>query len=382
MIYFDNAATTQLSDSVKNTIIQHLDTYGNPSSQYDFGKISKKLINDARRNIEHTLGLYNNSVIFTSGGSESDNLAIKAGFFHGMRRGRNKIIISSVEHHAVTYAAEQMKSFGAEVVVVNVDKNGAVDIDDLKQKVDYKTAIVSIMLSNNETGTTNNIYSCQYIAHAKGALLHTDAVQGITHIKLNADMADMISFSGHKFRAPKGIGGLYIHPAIMEEIKDFPLICGGKQEFHMRAGTENVPYIVGLSQAVTDLYENMKNKLIIEEHLHNYLLNKLNSEFPYVKINGTSNTKKKNPSILNFSIGFADAASVVEYMSLNNICISSGSACNTGSPKPSHVLTAMGCSEQEAFSSIRVSFSELNSETDINDFIQALKRFEAIFKQN
>ena len=382
MIYLDNAATTSISENVKNVVVEHLNIYGNPQSQYDFGKESKKIITNSRKNIEKTFEFPNNSVIFTGSGSEADNLAIKAGFLHGMKRGRNKVVISSIEHHAIINAAESLKTFGAEVVYVDVYKNGEINLEDLYNKVDYKTAIVSIMLSNNEVGTINNVYACREVAHNKGALFHTDAVQGITHIMINSDMGDMISFSGHKFRAPKGIGALYVHPDVMNELQGMSLINGGKQEFGMRAGTENIPYIAGFAQAVIDLKNNMKTKLAIEECLHDYLLTKLNLCFPYIKVNGTINTKKKNPSILNFSIGYADAASVVEYMNVNNICISSGSACNTGSPKPSHVLTAMGCSEQTAFSSIRVSLSELNTEEEIDKFVETLWRFEKIFKQN
>lgn len=382
MIYLDNAATTNVSTSVKNAIIDSFDSYGNPSSQYDIGKEARKLIDGARHKIETTMGLYKNSIIFTGSGSEADNFAIKAGFLYGIKRGRNKIVISSVEHHAVTHAAEQMKLLGAEVVIVDVDKYGRINYEDLKNKIDGNTAIVSIMLSNNETGTINNPYVCCELAHEMGALFHMDAVQGITHMKIHPCMADLIAFSGHKIHAPKGIGALYIHPELKDELNGLSLICGGKQEMGLRAGTENVPYIVGFAQAIVDLYENMNEKMAIEEHLNNYLTTKLYKYFPYIKINGEVDYKKKNPSIVNFSVGYADAASIVEYMNLNGICISSGSACNTGSPKPSHVLTAMGCDERTAFSSVRISLSELNTESDIDKFIETLMRFEKIFKQN
>lgn len=382
MIYFDNAATTNVSANVKETIINALDSYGNPSSQYDLGKDAKKMINNARHNIETTMGLYKNSIVFTGSGSEADNLAIKAGFLHGLNRGRNKIVISAVEHHAVTHAAEQMALLGAEIVTVDVDAKGCIDYEDLRNKVDYNTAIVSVMLSNNEVGSINNPYLCCEIAHEKGALFHIDAVQGITHMKIHPNMADLIAFSGHKIHAPKGIGALYINPMIKEEFDGFSLICGGKQEMGLRAGTENVPYIVGFSQAITDLYCDMPSKVATLESLNNYFTTQLLLYFPYIRINGHVDYKKKNPSIINFSVGYADAASIVEYMNLNGICISSGSACNTGSPKPSHVLTAMGCSERTAFSSVRVSLSELNTKEEIDKFIDVLRRFEKIFRQN
>jgi cysteine desulfurase len=218
------------------------------------------------------------------------------------------------------------------------------------------------------------------IAHRHGALFHTDAVQGITYMNIPANVVDMMSLSGHKYGAPKRIGALYINPFIIPEIKGYGLISGGKQEFGLRAGTENIPYIVGFAQATIDLVKNKEEKIKKETYLHDYLISKLKQNFPYIKINGYESAKYKNPGILNFSLGFADAASVVEWMNIYEICISSGSACNTGSIHPSHVLTAMGMDEQRAFSSIRVSLSEMNTEEEIDRFIEVLKDFENIYK--
>ena len=218
MIYFDNAATTPISKNVKTAIVNALDIYGNPSSQYDLGKQSKNIITDCRHRIERALSLAQDTIIFTGSGSEADTFAIQAGWWHGMKRGRNKIIISSIEHHAITHAAEQLKRFGAVVEYVKVNKNGNVDLDDLREKVDYNTAIVSIMASNNEVGTSNNLYSISRIAHDNGALFHTDAVQGITHLYIDGNIVDLMSIAGHKFGAPKGIGIIYINPFIKEEM--------------------------------------------------------------------------------------------------------------------------------------------------------------------
>lgn len=380
MIYFDNAATTPISKNVKNAIINALDIYGNPSSQYDIGKESKAIIEQSRHKIEDALGLPKNSIVFTSGGSEADNFALYAGWLYGKRRGRNKVVISSVEHHAIGHAAEQLRLLGAEIVVIDVDGCGSLDLEQLKNSVDYNTAIVSIMASNNETGTTSDIFFVSEIAHKHGALFHTDAVQGITYMNIPANVVDMMSLSGHKYGAPKGIGALYINPFMMPEIKGYELISGGKQEFGLRGGTENIPYIVGFAQATVDLVKTKEEKIERETRLHNYLLGKLKQDFPYIKINGYESAKHKNPGILNFSLGFADAASVVEWMNIYEICISSGSACNTGSNKPSHVLTAMGMDEQRAFSSVRVSLSELNDEKEIDRFIEVLKDFEKVYK--
>ena len=380
MIYLDNAATTCVAKEVQDTIIKNLNVYGNPSSSYSIGKESKQLLNNSRHVIEDCLNLPRNSFIFTSGGSEADNIAIKAGFMHGLMRGRKKIVISSVEHHAISHAAEQMKVFGAIVEYVKVNNKGEIDIDDLQNKIDINTAIVSIMTSNNETGSIMNIYAAADLAHKFGALFHTDAVQGITHMSIAASMVDMYSISGHKFHVPKGIGGLYIEPHLQEDLKQLSLISGGKQEFGLRAGTENIPYAIGLSVGVAMIVDNMHFKVKHLETLHDYAIQQLTDAFPYIKINGTTNTKQKNPSIINASFGFADAASIVEWANLFDICISSGSACNTGSNKPSHVLTAMGCNEKEAFSSIRISMSESNSKNDIDQLINALKMFESRYK--
>jgi cysteine desulfurase len=380
LIYLDNAATTCVTKEVHDVIAKNLNIYGNPSSSYAIGKESNKILNDSRRTIESCLNLPQNSFIFTSGGSEADNIAIKAGFIHGLMRGRKKIVISSVEHHAISHAAEQMKFFDAIVEYVKVTPDGEIDINDLQNKVDTNTAIVSIMTSNNETGTIMNIYAASEIAHKFGALFHTDAVQGITHMSIAAAMVDMYSISGHKFHVPKGIGGLYIEPHLQEDLKQMSLISGGKQEFGLRAGTENIAYAIGLSVGIQSLVKNMSKKVQHLEMMHSYALEQLMKNFPYIKINGTTNVKRKNPSIINASFGFADAASIVEWANLFDICIASGSACNTGSNKPSHVLTAMGCGEKEAFSSIRISMSEDTSTGDIDELIKVLKSFESRYK--
>ena len=365
MIYFDNAATTQISKNVKNAIVSSFDVYGNASSQYDLGRASKSIINNSRANIERYLNLSPNSFIFTGCGSESDTFAIQAGFKYGRLNGRYKIIISSIEHHAVTHAAEAMKQFGAIVEVVRVNNEGIVDLNHLRELVDRRTAIVSIMASNNEIGSIQNLQAISKIAHDNGALFHTDAVQGIVHMDIDVSNIDMMSISGHKFNAPKGIGGLYINPNLKEQFSGFNLIAGGKQEFGLRAGTENIPYIVGLAQAVKDLVINKQINNQIESSLSEYMRLQIKTHFPYAKINGPASPELRHPGIVNICFGFADAASIVEWMNLYGICISSGSACNTGSPKPSHVLTAIGRTSDEAFSSIRVSFSHDNTKEDI-----------------
>jgi cysteine desulfurase len=380
MIYFDNAATTHISKNVKNAIVSSFDAYGNASSQYELGRASKSIIHNSRSNIEKHLKLPQNSFIFTGCGSESDTFAIQAGFKLGRLNGRHKIVISAIEHHAVIHAAEAMKQFGAIVEIVRVDNEGFVDLNQLREVVDKRTAIVSIMASNNEIGTIQNISAIAKIAHDNGALFHTDAVQGIVHMDIDVSCVDMMSISGHKFNAPKGIGGIYINPQLKDKLVGLNLIAGGKQEFGLRAGTENIPYIVGLAQAVKDLVINKQTNNQVESSLSEYMRLQIKTHFPYAKINGPISAELRHPGIVNICFGFADAASIVEWMNLYGICISSGSACNTGSPKPSHVLTAIGRKSDEAFSSIRVSFSHDNTKEDIDEFINAMIEFEKRYK--
>lgn len=379
MIYLDNAATTRLDPYVAEEIRQSLHLFGNPSSLYDLGKESKHLIHTCRTNIEKRLFLPPNTFVFTSGGSESDNFAIKAGYLHGLTRGRRKIVTSVIEHHAILNACKVIEKLGAIVEYVKVRTDGSLDLDDLRSKVDQNTAIVSIMMTNNEIGTNLDIRSAAEIAHVNGALFHTDAVQGIPHNPLlvsDIDHIDMLSVSGHKFGAPKGIGGIYVRSDLIKELQGCELISGGKQEFGLRAGTENIPYILGFSKAVERMVDGREVKNERIQMLFSYTYNTITKEFPCATINGPSDLNGRNPAILNVSLHKADGASIVEWMNLRGICISSGSACNTGSAEPSHVLKAIGLSDQDAFSSIRISFSDQNTIDEIDEFIDVLHGFE------
>ena len=382
MIYFDHAATTKVDQQVIDTIVSALHIFGNPSSSYDLGANAKKQIETARHNIESLLCLQKNSFIFTSGGTESDNFAVKVAFMMGKRIGRTKVVISSVEHSAIMRSCEAIKSVGAEICKVAVLKDGSLDFEDLKRKVDNKTAIVSIMLSNNETGTIMDINRAAKMAHQAGALFHTDAVHGITHcpdILLKNKNIDMFSISGHKFGAPKGIGGIYINPSIMRSVQGIELLSGGKQEFGLRGGTENVPYILALDMALQKHMANIDEKQKRTRLLCTYAMNKLRNEFPYATVNGVDGFENRNTGTINIALHKVDGASVVEWMNLHDICISSGSACSTGSPFPSHVLTAMGLSEKDAFSSIRLSFSHENTINEIDRFFNILHEYEKIY---
>lgn len=382
MIYFDHAATTKVDRSVIDAISSGFDIFGNPSSSYDIGLDAKKRIDLARHNIESTLSIPNNSFIFTSGGTESDNFAIKTSFLIGKKLGRTKIIVSSVEHSAILRACESMKSLGATICKISVLRDGSLNFDDLAKNLDNSTAIVSIMLSNNETGTMMDINRAAQMAHAVGAMFHTDAVHGITHCPqmiVNNHDIDMFSISGHKFGAPKGIGGLYINPTIQRAISGSELISGGKQEFGIRGGTENTPYILGLDVALKKHISNIENAQKQIRALGLYVINKLHEEFPYATVNGIEGMEGRNPGTISIALHKVDASSVVEWMNLHNIFISSGSACNTGSHSPSHVLTSMGLSEKDAFSSIRLSFSQENTIDEIDTFFEILHKYEKIY---
>lgn len=374
MIYLDNAATTQVLPDVINAVCEGMLYWGNPSSAYLWGRESKNIINQCRHQIELNVGAPTNSLVFTASGSESNSTAIKFGFMLGQRMGRNKILISSIEHKSVLQAAESLKEYGAIVKHIAVDRDGRIDTQDLCNNIDSNTAIVSVMTVNNEIGTIQDIESISKIAKSHGALFHTDAVQALPCNKnIFVSDADFISISGHKIGAPKGIGGLIVHPSIHSDLKGKGLINGGEQEFGLRAGTENTPYIMAFSKAVTILDEK---RTCVEQDLKNYAIKTISKEFPYISFNGSLAPALSSPSILNFALHDVDGASVVDWMNFHNIYISSGSACNTGSKSPSHVLTSIGLNDRDARSSIRISFSERNSRKDIDEFICALKSFE------
>lgn len=383
MIYFDNASTVPMLESVKQEIVTGFSIQGNPSSQYTAGREAKTMISKCRSKIETRLNIESNSFIFTSGGSESDYVAIKAAFLYGLSRNRRKIIVSSIEHHAILNTCLELKKLGAQIEYIKVDHFGFPDLNDLKSKLDYNTAIVSIMTSNNEIGTIIDIYKIAEMAHKYGALFHTDAVQGITHQRiLRNNGIDMYSISAHKFGGPKGIGGLYINPNLADDFRNqkIMLIPGGNQELFLRGGTENVPYIMGMVKAIEVLNDNFKNIIEKEQAIQDYAYNKIKKSFPSVSLNGPSEFRYRNPSNLNFAFHYADASSIVEWCNMYGVNISSGSACNTGSRDPSHVLKAIGLSDQDARSSIRLSFSDKNTTDEVDNFIEVLKIFEHRFK--
>ena len=379
MIYLDYAAATPMNPKVIEAMTPFFaEQFFNPSAAYLPAKRVRETYESAKDDIAHTIGAKGNDLVITSGATEANNLAFSA-------VQDSEVLVLETEHASVLNLA---KNFHYQTV--KVDKNGRIDLADFRKKLSEKVGFVSISLANNELGTIQPIAEIAEIianerrerlaeGNTRKIIFHTDASQALNLININVARlgVDLLTINSAKIYGPKGVGALYVKTGT----RLTSLINGGHQERGLRAGTENVPYIVGLATALKEHKEHMDEHIATEIALHDYLLEQLMKEFPYVKINGMSDATRKNPGVLNFSIGFADAASVVEWMNLHDICISSGSACNTGSPKPSHVLMAMYNDEKRAFSSIRVSLSYRNTREEIDAFIKALKAFERIYKQ-
>lgn len=369
MIYFDNASTTQVKEEVCMSMVPHLTKqFYNPSSSYQVGyEVSEELLK-ARKSIADTIGSLPEEIYFTSCGSESDNWAIKGTVLAANKPGKPHIITSQIEHHAVLNTCKQLEELGlATVTYLPVDKYGYINIENLKNSINSNTVIVSIMTVNNEIGTVQEILDIANICHKYGILFHTDAVQayGKIHFNMTNNEVDLMSVSGHKFGAPKGIGFLYIRKGTLIR----PLINGGQQEFGLRAGTENVPYIIGLAKACEIATRNLNDNVDKEKEYRKAFMSAIMEKYPLVEFNGISTTNIIN---INFSAYNIRAEEIVAFMDEVGIQISSGSACNSQSNEPSHVLKALGLSDDQANSSIRISFNEKNTEQDMEFFIQAL----------
>ena len=379
MVYFDTAASAPVKSEVRNLIADAFYNYGNPSSQHATGKDLHQKLANARTTIKDALGVRNGEVIFTSGGSESNNAIIRMASELGMRYGKNKILVSATEHKSILMACRHMSRFGFVIDVLPVDSCGRVDPETLRMHMDSRTLLVSIMAVNNETGVINDIDALANVAHEDGALFHTDAVQALPHgLSFDINHVDAASFSGHKIGTPPGIGALYIGNRLMHECQRHhtALLYGGEQELGLRAGTENIPYILGFAKAIQTLSSDAH-----ATEVRYYLEREILKILPNAKIHGAE--AKRVGSISNIALRSVDASSVVTWMSMHNIMISSGSACNTGSHKPSHVLLAMGDTEQDAFSSIRLSFSEQNTKDEVDRFLEQLRKYadQYIFSQ-
>lgn len=370
IIYLDNAATTQVDPKVFEAMLPFFtEYYGNPSAVYSFAETAKKAVEDAREKLAELIHAKKDEIYFTGGGSESDNWALKATAEAYGNKGKH-IITSKIEHHAILHTCEWLEKHGFEVTYLDVDEKGLVSPEELEKAIRPDTILISIMAANNEIGTIEPLAEIGEIAHKHGILFHTDAVQAFGHIPLDVDAMhiDMLSASGHKINGPKGIGLLYIRKGV--KIRSF--IHGGAQERQRRAGTHNVPGIVGFGKAAELALANMDERIKYETELRDYLIKRVSSEIPYTKVNG--DLEKRLPNNANFCFRFIEGESMLILLDQNGICGSSGSACTSGSLDPSHVLLAIGLPHEIAHGSLRLSLSEKTTREDIDFTIDELKK--------
>ncbi len=372
-IYLDNAATTKTAPEVVEAMLPYFtEKFGNPSSVYSFSSGNKEDITKQREIIAGALGANANEIYFTAGGSESDNWALKATAEAYENKGKH-IITTKIEHHAILHTAEYLEKKGFEVTYVGVDADGKVKLDELEAAIRPDTILISVMYANNEIGTIQPIKEIGQIAHDHKILFHTDAVQAFGQVPINVDEChiDMLSASGHKLNGPKGIGFLYIRKGV--KIRSF--VHGGAQERKRRAGTENVPGIIGLGKAVSRAVESMDKRTSYEKELRDYLIERVMAEIPYTKLNGHKTDRLPNNA--NFSFRFIEGESMLIMLDMKGICGSSGSACTSGSLDPSHVLLAIGLPHEIAHGSLRLTLNEEISKDDIDYVVDNLKEIVA-----
>lgn len=369
MIYADNAATTKMSEAAIEKMVSLMnDTYGNPSSLYRFGQKAKEALEEARETVASVIGADPKEIIFTSGGSEADNQAIRSAALIGKAKGKTHIISTKFEHHAVLHTLDKLEKEGFEITLLPVHEDGLVRPEEVVAAITDKTALVTIMYANNEIGTIQPIAEIGRICHEKGVLFHTDAVQAITHVPINVveQNIDMLSASGHKFHGPKGTGFLYAKKGI----KLSNLIEGGAQERGKRAGTENVPGIAAMAVALKEASDKLDEtaKYLIEKR--DRLIKGL-SEIEHSALNGDA--EKRLPSNVNFCFEGIEGESLLLLLDEKGIAASSGSACTSGSLDPSHVLLSIGRVHDVAHGSLRLSLGEDVTDDDIDYMISAVK---------
>lgn len=370
MIYLDNAATTKVNKKVLESMMPYFsEIYCNPSAAYSFATKGRIAIEEARNHAAKLIGASDMEIYFTSGGSESDNWAIKAVAESFSDKGKH-IITTKIEHHAVLHTCEYLERHGFDITYLNVDSDGKVRLDELKKSIREDTILISVMTANNEIGTIQPVAEIGKIAHEKGILFHTDAVQAYGHIPINVDEMniDLLSASGHKFNGPKGVGIMYIRKGV--KIRSF--IHGGSQERGRRAGTYNVPGIAGLGTAAKLAMENMAKRAEKEKELRDYFIDRISAEIPYTVLNGHREDRLSNN--INFCFRFVEGESVLIMLDQAGICASSGSACTSGAIDPSHVLRAIGLSDEMAHESLRLTLSYENTKEEIDTVVGELKR--------
>lgn len=368
-IYLDNAATTKTSQEVVDAMIPYFtENYGNASSIYEIGQRSKEAITTAREEIAKVLGAKTEEIYFTAGGSEADNWALKAAFEAYSKKG-NHIITTKIEHHAILHTCEYLEKKGAEITYLDVDENGLINLDELQKAIRPETILISIMFANNEIGTIEPVKEIGMIAKEHGILFHTDAVQAFGQVPIDVDEMniDMLSSSAHKINGPKGIGFLYIRKGV--KIRSF--VHGGAQERKRRAGTENVPGIVGYGVAAKRAAETMQVRTAKERELRDYFIDRVLKEISYVKLNG--DPVKRLPNNINFSFRFVEGESLLIMLDMKGIAASSGSACTSGSLDPSHVLLAIGLPHEIAHGSLRLTLGEDTTKEDLDYTLEQLK---------
>ena len=369
MIYADNAATTKMSDKAIETMVSLMkDTYGNPSSLYEFGQKSKEVLEEARLKVANAIGANPKEIIFTSGGSESDNQAINSAAKAGEAQGKKHIISSAFEHHAVLHTLNKLKKEGFEITLLDVHENGLIDPKEVEDAIREDTCLVTIMFANNEIGTIEPIREIGEVCKKHGVTFHTDAVQAIGHIPVNVaeDNIDMLSASAHKFHGPKGVGFLYVRKGV----KLYNLIEGGAQEKGKRAGTENVPGIAAMAVALEDAVANLDNYSKLVTAKRDRLIEGI-SEISHSALNGDAT--KRLPGNVNFCFEGIEGESILLLLDDKGIAASSGSACTSGSLDPSHVLLAIGRVHDVAHGSLRLSIDESTTDEEVETIISSVK---------
>lgn len=365
MIYLDNAATTKICDEAIEAMEPYLnEMYGNPSGVYNMARMTREVVEEARENIAASIHCKSENIFFTSGGTEADNWVL-----NNAKEKGSHVITSRIEHHAVLNKCARLEEEGMKVTYLGTDENGIVNPRYVEENIRDDTALISIMFANNEIGTIEPVKEIGEIAHKNNIVFHTDAVQALGHVPIDVEKMniDMLSASGHKFHGPKGVGFLYVrNPENMNS-----LLFGGGQEKGKRAGTENVAGIAGMSAALTEAMKNMKARMKKEVEMRNYLINRVLNEIPYVKLNG--HPSKRLPGNANFTFAGINGTSLVVLMDNDEICISAGSACSSGSEKPSHVITAIGVPEEYAYGTVRITLCSENTIDEIDYTIQRLK---------
>ncbi|WP_313526002.1 cysteine desulfurase NifS [Anaerotignum sp.] len=383
-IYMDNAATTPVRDEVLNTILPYFkEYYGNASSVYSIAKESKKALEKAREQVAKGIGAKADEIYFTAGGSESDNMALR-GIAEAFKNKGNHIITTKIEHHAILHTCEYLEKHGYEVTYLPVDEFGKISLDELEKSIRPETILISVMFANNEIGTIQPIAEIGKLAREKGVFFHTDAVQAVGHVPIDVEemQIDLLSMSGHKLGAPKGIGAIYIRKGIAIQ----PLIFGGAQEKKKRAGTENIPGIVGLGKAVELAVNEMEVETKRLVALRDKLISGILEKVPYSRLNG--HPTDRLPGNCNISFAYIEGESMLLLLDAMGIAASSGSACTSGSLDPSHVLMAIGLPHEIAHGSLRLTLDRVNSEEDVDfvlskvpEVVQKLREMSPLYEE-